>query len=70
MASRDQAGLKLATILEAVFSRNDVPAWERLLHFRTRCLRVPTRCGHRWSLASQVNKQLREEEDPPTTQNG
>ena len=65
-ASRDQAGLKLATILEGVVSRNDAPAWERLLLFSTRCLRVPARCGHRWSLATQVNKQLREEEDPPT----
>ena len=66
-ASRDQAGLKLATILEGVVSRNDAPAWERLLLFSTRCLRVPARCGRRWSLATLVNKQLREEEDPPTT---
>ena len=41
-------------------------ALERLLHFSTHCLRVPARCGHRSSLASQVNKQLWED-DPPTT---
>ena len=37
---RDQAGLKPATVLEGVVSKNDVPAWERVLHFGTRCLRL------------------------------
>ena len=31
-----------------------------------RCLRVLSRCGHCWSLATLVNKQLRNEEDPPS----
>ena len=39
-ASREQAGLKPATVLEGVVSKNDVPAWERVLHFGTRCLRL------------------------------
>ena len=48
-------------------SKNDVPAWERVLHFGTRCLRIPAGCGRRLSFAPQGNKQLREEEeDPPT----
>ena len=52
---------------EGVVSKNDVPAWERVLHFGTRCLRVPAGCGRRLSFAPQGNKQLREEEeDPPT----
>ena len=58
--------MKLATILEDVVSKNDVTAWERLLHFSVRCLRTPARCGRNWSLATLVNRQLREEEDPPT----
>ena len=66
-ASREQAGMKLTTILEGVVSKNDVSAWERLLHFSARCLRVPTRCGRNWSLATLVNGQLKEEKDPPTT---
>ena len=45
---------------------NDLDAWERFFHFSARCLRVPTNCGRNWSLATIVNKQLREEEDPPT----
>ena len=65
-ASRGLAGMKLASILEDVVSKNDVTAWERLLHFSVRCLRTPARCGRNWSLATLVNRQLREEEDPPT----
>ena len=38
-ACRDQAGLKPATVLEGVVSKNDVPAWERVLYFGTQCLR-------------------------------
>ena len=37
-----------------------------MLHFGTRCLRVPAGCGRRLSFAPQGNKQLREEEGPPT----
>ena len=66
IASREQAGTKLAAILGCVVGNNNLGAWERLFHFSARCLRVPTRCGCNWSLATMINKQLREEEDPPT----
>jgi len=56
--------MKLATVLEDVVSKNDVTAWERLLSVR--CLRTPAWCGRNWSLATLVNRQLSEEEDPPT----
>ena len=61
MASREQAGKKLATILDCIVSRNDHASWEHLLLFSTRCFRHPGREGRRWSLASAVNRQLREE---------
>ena len=64
-ASREQAGKKLAAILDGVVSRNDYASWERLLLFSTRCFRHPGRGGRRWSLASAVNRQLCEEADPP-----
>jgi len=66
-ASREPVKLKLVTILESVVSNNSPDSWERLLHFSGRCLRVPPRGGRRWSLATMVNKQLREESDPPPT---
>ena len=53
-ATRELTGMKLATILEDVVSKNDVTAWERLLHFSVRCLRTPARCGRNWSLASSM----------------
>ena len=43
---------------------NSVAAWERLLRFPTRCLRVPPRSCGRGSLASRVKKQLTDETDP------
>ena len=61
-ASRELEGMKPAAILGSVARNNDLDAWEKLFHFSERCLRVPT---HR-SLATMVNKQLREEENPPT----
>ncbi len=57
-ASRGQASSKFSAILDGVVSSNSPAAWERLLYFSTRCLRVPQRSGRRWSLATQVNKQL------------
>ena len=66
-ASREPANLKLASILEGVVNTNSLNSWERLFHFSARCLRVPPRGGRRWSLASFINKQLREEKDPPDT---
>ena len=63
-ASRDQASAKLTTILEGVVGSNSVTAWERLPYFSVCCLRVPPRGGHRRSLATLVNKQLREKAHP------
>ena len=51
-ASREHAGMKPATILEDVVSKNDVTAWERLLHFSVRCLRTPARCTSKPELFS------------------
>lgn len=68
-ASREQSLKKLASILEGVVSSNCPRAWERLFHLSARCLRVPARSGRRWSLATMINKQLREEEDPPAAKN-
>ena len=64
-ASRGEAGKKFATILDAVVSKNDHASWVRLLYFSTRCLGRPDRGGRRRSLATAVNRQLREEADPP-----
>ena len=64
-ASREQAGKKLAAILDGVVSRNDHASWECLLLFSIRCFRHPGRGGRRWSLTSAMNRQLREEADPP-----
>ena len=47
--SREQAGMRLSTILEGVVSKNNVSAWERLLHFSVHYLKVPSWCGHNWS---------------------
>ena len=66
-ASRELAGKKLAAILDAVVSRNDHASWDRLLRFSSRCLMHPGRGGRRWSLATAVNTQLRDESDPPST---
>ena len=66
-ASREQCLSKLATILEGVVTSNSLASWERLIKFPARCLRIPSRCGRRWSLATMVNRQLIEEEDPPPT---
>ena len=58
--SRELAGTKLATILGGVAGNNDLDTWERLFHFSVHCLRVPTRCGRNWSLATMVNSKLRD----------
>ena len=55
-ASRELEGIKPAAILGDVARNNIWDAWERLFHFSVCCLRVPTH----WSLATMVNKQLRE----------
>ena len=66
-ASREQCLTKLSNLLESVVANNNLASWERLMRFPTRCLRVPSRCGRRWSLATMVNKQLSKEEDPAPT---
>ena len=65
--SRECAARKFAAILGAVVDKNDHTSWLRLLRFSARCLRHPERGGGRQSLASAVNRQLREEVDPPPT---
>ena len=65
-SSRDLAAKKLAFIIEAVVANPDSgPAWDRLFHFSSRCLRVPKRGGRRWNLARAINEQIRAEVDPP-----
>ena len=64
-ASGDQASARLTATLEEVVCSNNSVSWERLLWFPSRCLGVPLRCGRRQSLATQINKQLREEVDSP-----
>ena len=67
-ASRGQAASKLATILDAIVSNGDHASWCRLLQFSARCFHVAregARMVKRCSLASIVNRKLREEADPP-----
>ena len=65
-SSRDLAAKKLSIIIEAVVANPDSgPAWDRLFHFSSRCLRVPKRGGRRWNLARAINKQIWAEVDPP-----
>ena len=57
-----------AAILDKVTTRNDINSWDCLFRFPSRCLRDPKREGHRQSLASEVNQQLREETEPIPSQ--
>ena len=59
--SRVTASRKLASVVEQVVARNDIPSWTRLLSFSKKCLCTPRRGGKRWSLATLVNKQVSEE---------
>ena len=63
-ASREQAASKLARILDAIVSKSDYASWDRLLRFSTRCFHAAAKGAKRCSLASMVNRQLREEADP------
>ena len=67
-ASRHLAASKLASILVDVSQKNDSESWGHLFNFSSRCLAVPKRGGHRRSLASAVNVQLREESYPLPSQ--
>ena len=69
-ASRPLAASKLACILDGVTAKNDLVSWDHLFRFPSHCLCTPVRGGHRKSLVSVVNQQLREEVDPPSTQQG
>ena len=66
-ASRECAARKFAEILGAVVDKNDHTSWTHLLHFSSRCLGHPERGGGRQLLATAVNRQIREEVDPPPT---
>ena len=63
--SREGAAKKLASLVETVVARNDIPSWSRLLHFPVRCLRAPKRGGRRWNMVRDINEQIRSESDPP-----
>ena len=45
--SRVTVARKLAEVIRVVVSRNDEPAWTRLLSFPRRCFCAPARGGHR-----------------------
>ena len=66
-ASRKCLRRKLAAIMGAFIDKNNNTLWMRLFRFSARCLRCPTWGGCRQSLASAVNRQLREEVDSPPT---
>ena len=51
-----------------VSQKNYSESWGRLFNFSSQCLTVPKRGGHRQSLASAVNVQLREESYPLPSQ--
>ena len=66
-ASRRQAASSFRSLLEEVVRDNSLPSWERLLSFAPRCLFSPSRGGKRWSLATQLNKQIASEAGPPVS---
>ena len=70
--ARGPAATKLGSIVENVVTGNDPLTWKRLLHFTSRCLKKPRRGGKRWSLATAVLGQIRNEgvvldPDPPVS---
>ena len=50
-----------------VLVANDPAAWNRQFNLCCHCLCAPRRDGNRWNLASEVNRQIREEVDPPSS---
>ena len=62
-ASRERASRKLASILDMLVNKNDYALWVRLLRFTVCYRRHPGRGGWGSSLATTVNRQLREETD-------
>ena len=65
-SSRHLAATKLAGILGEVTDNNDISSWTRLSTFSSCCLALPKRGGQRWSLATAINAQLRDESELPT----
>ena len=66
--SRRLASEKLCSLLEDVVATNSLASWEKLLSFAPSCLYSPRRgskVSKRWSLASQINRQLDSDECPP-----
>ena len=62
-AFRGCAARKLAGIVEAVVRDNDYASWVHLFRFTNRCLRHPWKEERGSSLATMVNRQLRELRD-------
>ena len=69
-ASRVQAAKLLTQLLNKVTAENSKPAWERLMHFASRCFLHPNRGGIKSrSLATVINCQIRDfAEDKPAAQ--
>ena len=65
LASRHLVASKLASILNSIVDKNDLQGWTALIEFPCRFLSVPTRGGHRRTLASCINRCLGENEDLP-----
>lgn len=62
--SRRPATSAFCSLLEEVVKENSVQSWQRLLSFAPCCLFSPKCGGKRWSLASQVNKQIDDSSGP------
>ena len=64
-ASRGLAAKKLASLLDSVVANNNSSSWLRLLHFAQCSFQIPGRQKEKLSLASVVNKQIRNGCLPP-----
>ena len=64
-AARHQCSVKFTAILDKVVTVNSVAAWDRLLRFTLRCLRVPSDVNRSRSLSAKIKDQLACEESPP-----
>ena len=64
-ASRGLAAKKLTSLLDSVVANNNSSSWLRLLHFAQCSLQIPVRQKEKLSLASIVNKQIRNGCLPP-----
>lgn len=63
-AARHQCSVKFTAILDEVVTVNSVAAWDRLLRFTSRCLRVPSDVNRSRSLSAKIKDQLAHEESP------